>query len=235
MNMDMIYRHDIARAVVRSAGVMVLAMALLWNMSALAMVAEAVSVGLEITFNGSKGDASRTSREIAFVQRFGDTIVELMRRDLSHLTRREQLRKFLVEDFDLNAAGRTVLGRYWRTATDAQLARYRVVYPEYVLAIFDRLFDNYSGESLRVKHRQPLGGGHILIEATFDRPAASPIRVVFRVRNTGAGFKVLDILVERISILVAQRSEFASIIGIEGIDGLLSHLEKEARRASSQL
>ena len=56
--------------------------------------------------------------------------------------------------------------------------------------------------------------------------------LAFRVRGSENGFKVLDVMVEGISMLVTQRSDFASVIRREGIDGFLDRMQEVAQRNS---
>ena len=63
--------------------------------------------------------------------------------------------------------------------------------------------------------------------STEIRSADSPpIRVDYRVRARNDKLQVVDILVEGISLIVTQRSEFASIINRDGLEGLMSKLRQ---------
>ncbi len=66
----------------------------------------------------------------------------------------------------------------------------------------------------------------------FCRGKVAQPRLVFRVRGSEDGFKVLDVMVEGISMLVTQRSDFASVIRREGIDGFLDRMQEVAQRNS---
>jgi phospholipid transport system substrate-binding protein len=58
-----------------------------------------------------------------------------------------------------------------------------------------------------------------------------PLKVNWRVRARGENFKIIDIIVEGISMGQTQRSEFASVIRQNGgdIENLLSLLRKRLR------
>lgn len=176
---------------------------------------------------GAIGDAG------AYVQRFGDEIIEFMRRrDLSPTARHERLRQILADNIDLKSVSRAALGRYWRMATDRQRAHYEAIYPDYVVATYGALFRHYTDVTFKVIRSGPASNGDVLVNGNVERAVGPPIKMAFRVRRTNGGFKVLDIIVEGVSLLFTQRSEFASVINREGVDGFLARLEEVTRRVS---
>lgn len=176
------------------------------------------------------GGAGADEPADAFVQEFGNKIVDLLQQEQSPAERREEFRQLLTENFDLAKVSRAALGRYSRRATDAQLERYRTVYVDYVIAIYSGLFAKYAGETLTVTGSVPIPDGDVLVRSRIDQPNGPPTVLAFRVRGSEDGFKVLDVVVEGISILVTQRSDFASVIRREGIDGFLDRMQEVAQR-----
>ena len=169
----------------------------------------------------------------AFVQRFGDEVVEIIRRrDLSPAARQERLRRILADNIDLKSVSRAALGRYWRMATDRQRARYEAIYPDYMVARYGALFAHYTGATLMVTRGESAIHDNVLVNGNVERAAGPPIKMAFRVRRTNDGFKVLDIIVEGVSLLFTQRSEFASVINRDGVEGFLARLDEVTRRIS---
>jgi len=58
------------------------------------------------------------------------------------------------------------------------------------------------------------------------RDGRPPIRVDWRVRNGEDQLKIIDVVVEGVSMLLTQRDEFASVIQRSGgnVEGLLARL-----------
>ncbi len=168
----------------------------------------------------------------AFVQELGDKVIGLLQQEQSPAERREDFRRLLTENFDLRKVSRAVLGLYSRRATDEQLKRYRIVYVDYVIAIYSGLFEKYAGETITVIGSVPVSDGDMLVQSQINQPNGPPTVLAFRVRGSENGFKVLDVMVEGISMLVTQRSDFASVIRREGIDGFLDRMQEVAQRNS---
>ncbi len=139
---------------------------------------------------GAIGDAG------AFVQRFGDEVIEFMRRhDLSPAARQEWLRRIFADNIDLKNVSRAALGRYWRMATDLQRERYEAIYPDYMVARYGALFAHYTDATLKVMRGESAIHDDVLVKGTVERPAGPPIKMAFRVRRTDDGFKVFDVFV----------------------------------------
>lgn len=177
-----------------------------------------------------QGRAVASEQPDKFVQELGDKVIGVMRENGSESVRREEFRRLLVENFDLNKVSKVALGRYSRRVSDAQLERYRIIYVDYVLAIYGGLFSKYSGETLTVTGTTPVPDGDVLVNSRINQPKGPPTVLTFRVRPSEDGFKILDVLVEGISMLVTQRSEFASVIGREGMDGFLDRMQEVAEK-----
>ncbi len=161
----------------------------------------------------------------SFVQRLGDEVVGILRQgDEASSHRRDRFRALFASNLDVPAIGRFVLGRHWRTAPEEQRSEYLALFREYVVDIFARQFSTYSGETFLVLRQRRLDEPDTLVGAEIRHPAKPPIHVDFRVRAGEDGFTIVDVIVERISLIVTKRSEFQSILEREGMQGLISRL-----------
>ena len=148
-------------------------------------------------------------------------------------TREERLARFagmLDRNFDVETIGKWVLGRHWRTATDAEKEEYLKLFREYVVVTYVERFDQYSGEKLKVIKSVAEPGQDSLVFSEIQRPTGGePIRVDWRVRSDADIYKIIDVYVEGISMSQTQRKEFASVIRSNGdtVSGLLGALRTQ--------
>jgi phospholipid transport system substrate-binding protein len=56
------------------------------------------------------------------------------------------------------------------------------------------------------------------------RAGGQPLPIDFAMRKSGQGWKVYDITVEGVSLVLTYRSEFDAVVKQEGIDGLIKRL-----------
>jgi phospholipid transport system substrate-binding protein len=147
--------------------------------------------------------------------------------DLEH----DDLLSVLDEGTDLTLLGRLVLGRYWRQANPRQRSEYLQLFRHYMLQTFvQRLRQSvgsdlsYAAERFQIIASRPVGERDVLVQSRVAPPSAQPLRVDWRLRERPGEPVIIDLIVEGISLLVTQRSEFAAVLERSGVDGLLTEL-----------
>jgi phospholipid transport system substrate-binding protein len=172
--------------------------------------------------------AAATSPQEAqkFIQKLGDDAVKILSDKAIPLSKREsEIRDVLRKNFDLETIGRFVLSRYWRTATPDQKSEYMTLFSEYVLKTYARRLGAYSNERFKITSSKPLGSRDAIVLTQITQQAGGqPITAGWRVRDTNDSYKIIDVVVEGVSMAAAQRSEFDSIIQKQGLNGLIEIL-----------
>ena len=159
---------------------------------------------------------------ITFVQNLGDNAIEVLKApDSTPEQRRVMFQGLLASGFAVDTIGRFALGRYWRAATPEQRLEYLRLFRLFILNTYASRLDGYSGQSFSVVKAHPIDDKDTLVNTEVSQTNAQPLRVDYRVRARHGDYKIVDVLVEGISLVTTQRSEFASIINREGFDGLL--------------
>ena len=173
-----------------------------------------------------------------FIRALANEAIQLMgRKDLPQPERIQKFRELFTRGFDVEAIGRFVLGRYWRDATDAEQREYLKLFEDLILATYAGRFSEYSGETLTVLDAKADEDRFTLVTSQINRTGGSPpIRLDWRVAEGKGGFKIVDVIVEAVSMSVTQRSEFASVIQRGGgkIGGLLAALRDKTKNLQTR-
>ncbi len=140
--------------------------------------------------------------------------------------RKAQYRDLLSEGFAVNTIARFVLGRHWRAATPEERDEYLELFRDFVLDTYSQRLDGYAGETFEIIKSLPLDERDTMVSTEIRGAEGPAIRVDYRVRSHEGTNKIVDILVEGISLVVTQRAEFASVINREGFDGLMELLRE---------
>ncbi len=171
-----------------------------------------------------------------FVRGFGDQAIAMLSDPaLGPADREREFRRLLIDGFHLELIGRFVLGRHWRRASDEERAEFQRLFEDYVVASYARQLGNYAGEQLVIEGGRAQGDRGALVSSQITRPQGEPIQVEWRLRRAGDSWRIIDVVVEGISMAVTHRSEFSSVIGNHAgrIDGLLEVLRGKTAPAKT--
>ena len=194
-----------------------------------------IACAMLIAVLGVTGIARATINDAAqFINQLGNQAIDTLRATNLTLDQREaRFRGLLSQGFDLRFIGRFVLGRYWRGATPDQQNDYIALYGEYLLQIYAARLGGYSGETLTVIGARRANDKDIVVSTRLDRPSGFSIAADWRVRVIDGRYRIIDIAVEGVSMAFTQRSEFASVVKRDGIDGLLAVLRARTTKISA--
>jgi phospholipid transport system substrate-binding protein len=144
--------------------------------------------------------------------------------------RQEQFAVILENDFDLPRIARFTAGRHWSTATEVDRQRFVKVFERWIIITYTDRFSTYSGDGIKVTGSRPDSETTATVFSRLVRDAGTaPLKIDWRVRrDQGDDYRVVDVSVEGVSMLVTQREEFASVIQSNGgtVAGLTKALEK---------
>jgi len=149
--------------------------------------------------------------------------------------RSERFRKLLNENFAVNTIGRWVLGRYWNKASKVEKKEYLQLFEQMLISTYVDRFSKYSGEQLKILKSLPNGKSDAVVYSEIVRTNSEPsIHVDWRVRSKKDTYKIIDVMVEGVSMGQTQRSEFASVIRQNGgkLEGLLKELRKRVSKSA---
>jgi len=152
----------------------------------------------------------------SFIAQTGHAVLGLARdQNLSDQQLKEQLRTIADQDFDSPRIAQFVLGRYWRSANEAEREQFVKAFEEYMVQVYATRFRQYSedGQSAVVSTE---------IEQANGQP---PAKVIWQVVKQPNGYKITDVSIEGISQAVTYRQEFSSVI--EQHSGQVSALTQE--------
>ena len=67
------------------------------------------------------------------------------------------------------------------------------------------------------------------VESQINRNNSKPIKIIWRVKLSNGKYKIIDIVIEGVSWMQTQRSEFVSVIRNSGgkVSGLINALNKK--------
>ena len=165
----------------------------------------------------------------ALIEGVGNDVLEVLRDDsLSDQAKFDRLVTLLSGPIDLDLVARLILGRHWRTASAEQQEEYLELFRAFALHTLASRLDVYGGQDFEITGAKVVGRQDALVSTRIlsDGP---PLAVDWRVRELDdRSLVAIDVIVEGVSLIVTQRSEFGAVIERQGMDGLLAELRRRA-------
>jgi phospholipid transport system substrate-binding protein len=164
------------------------------------------------------------------VQALYDALLNSMRngRTLGQSGRFTQLAPVIRRTFDIASMARLSVGPSWAALTEAQRQQVSESFGRYISAIYADRFDSYDGQKLEVTGEQPAPSG-VMVKSQIIKANGEPVKVDYMMRRNGETWLISDIYLDgAISEVATRRSEFATILKNDGIDGLIAALNRKA-------
>jgi phospholipid transport system substrate-binding protein len=164
------------------------------------------------------------------VQALYDALLSTMKngRTLGQSGRFTQLEPVIRRTFDIPAMARLSVGPSWASLSEAQRQQVMESFGRYISAIYADRFDSYAGQKLQVTGEQPNATG-VMVRSQIVKANGEPVKVDYMMRRNGEGWLISDIYLDgAISEVATRRSEFAAILRIDGVDGLVAALNRKA-------
>lgn len=159
-------------------------------------------------------------------------IEELINSDVSAAEKQQRFTKLFNEDLDLDFIGKFVLGRYWRTATPQQREEFISVYRKLNIQTWSERFNEFKGKHFEFTGTEnSKSADQIFVNTQVPMQEGAPASVKWRVKDTNGRMKVVDIIIENVSLAQTARSEYTSYIqkSPDGIAGLIKNLKSRLK------
>lgn len=164
-----------------------------------------------------------------FIDKMGQQAISfLSNQSLTPEQKAQEFRKLLKTSFDMRTIGRFAMGRFWKTATPAQQSEYQRLFENMIVKVYSGRFNDYKGEKFDVSSHRPDGKNDYLVNSFIVPASGSKIKVDWRVRSSQGQYRIIDVIIEGVSMSLTQRSDFSSVIqrGGGNVDVLIEHLRK---------
>jgi len=131
---------------------------------------------------------------------------------------------------DFEYATRLAVGRSWRQASPEQRQKLVNEFRNMLVRTYSNSISAYEGQTLKVLPSRGKGDNSAdesTVRTQFVRAGGQPLPIDFQMHKAGGAWKVYDIVVEGVSLVLTYRSEFDAIVKQQGIDGLIKTLAQK--------
>lgn len=140
----------------------------------------------------------------------------------------------VLPNFDFRAMSRTVLGRYWRTASEEQRTRFTAEFRDLLVRTYATALLKYNDEKIvYLAFRLSPDDRTTTVKSEVRRTdGGPPIAINYSFYRTDAGWKVYDVTIEGASLVTTYQSTYSERVQREGLDALIARLAQDNKAAA---
>ena len=152
-----------------------------------------------------------TDPAVEFVNKLTDDVITNVLASPAPMTEKLTLfREKFQSALDLKYIGQFVLGVYWRTADQAQRDAFLKAFMDFTTKSWADKFNMYTGQKIVFQGSQKAQKGQVFVISTVQNNP--PADVKWRLREKDGQYKIVDIIVEGVSMAMSYRNEYAAFL-----------------------
>jgi phospholipid transport system substrate-binding protein len=134
--------------------------------------------------------------------------------------------------FDFARMTQIALARNWRLASPEQQAALVTQFRTLLVRTYSSALSEYRDQELEYRPlRAAASDTEVLVRSFLRRPGMEPLTIDYDMENSVAGWKVFDLKIAGISLVMNYRETFAAEVRSGGIDGLIRTLSDKKRQS----
>ena len=166
--------------------------------------------------------------EEKFVSNFADNAISILSNDSLDASQKNiQFTELVMSSIDMNLISKFVLSKYWKLATDDQKKAYQVAFKQYFISSYANKLDQYSGEKVIIVSSNA-AKKFVIVKSNIVRDGTDTLKIEldWRLLTRDSQTKIIDLSIEGISLIIAQREEFQSFLANNdnSLDALINKL-----------
>ena len=166
--------------------------------------------------------------EEKFVSNFADNAISILSNESLNASQKNmQFTELVMSSIDMNLISKFVLSKYWKLATDDQKKAYQVAFKQYFISSYANKLDQYSGEKVIIVSSNA-AKKFVIVKSNIVRDGTDTLKIEldWRLLTRDSQTKIIDLSIEGISLIIAQREEFQSFLANNdnSLDALINKL-----------
>ena len=166
--------------------------------------------------------------EEKFVSNFADNAISILSNDSLDASQKNiQFTELVMSSIDMNLISKFFLSKYWKLATDDQKKAYQVAFKQYFISSYANKLDQYSGEKVVIVSSNA-AKKFVIVKSNIVRDGTDTLKIEldWRLLTRDGQTKIIDLSIEGISLIIAQREEFQSFLANNdnSLDALINKL-----------
>jgi len=140
--------------------------------------------------------------------------------------------ELVVPKFDFQTMSRAVLGSAWRNATEDQQAAFLNEFKDLLIGTYATNLTEYSNNKITFHPAESRPESRFVLVRTEVLGAVNnnPLPIDYRMHQVNGKWMVVDVAVDKVSLVSTYRGSFRSEINNDGLDSLIKKLAEKNKK-----
>jgi phospholipid transport system substrate-binding protein len=176
---------------------------------------------------GVRAHAEQSPRDV--VTGTSEAVIAVLKeRGLSSAEKRRRIEDVVLKSVDFDTLSKLTMARNWAKLSAAQQEEFRREFREHLSATYGRRIDDYRNETVDVLGTREESRGDQTVKTRINRGGGTAdVLVDYRLRQTGGQWKIIDVVIEGVSLVANFRSQFQDLMAHGGAEHLLAVLRQK--------
>ena len=163
---------------------------------------------------------------LAHVQESTQFVLSVLRdQSLDRDEKWQKISQVIYERFDIRSMSQSVLATNWQSATPEERKRFVEYFSQYIESTYRSKIESYTNQEVKYLN-ETINGDRAEVDTAIVTEATE-IPVTYKMKHNQNDWYVYDVIIEGVSMVNSYRNTFSAIVKNEGMDGLLSDIQKK--------
>ena len=191
---------------------------------------------LLFTLNAPVVTAAATDPQEVLRQSTED-VLQALRAEGDSLKKRPQrlyqiINEMILPHFDFRQMSKWVLGRYWRQASEPQRDAFAKQFELLLVRTYSDSLVEFRDQTVTFLPSRKRSDTEVTVRATVNRNGGPSVPINYQMHKVDDAWKVYDVAIEGVSLVINYRSSFTKEIKRNGLDGLIKRLAEKNQDVS---
>ena len=192
--------------------------------SRLAALAVAVGACLALASTGPRDVVKALADQV---------LVVLKDKSLSSDTKRGKIETLVYGAVDFDTLSKLVLARNVSRFSPDELGRFQQEFKRHLSVTYGKSVDSYKNETVSIVGDREEARGDWTVRTKIDRGGADDVAVDYRMRQTNGEWKIIDFIIEGVSLVSNFRSQFQDILSAKSPGELVDLIHEKNAKGES--
>ena len=194
------------------------------------LAAAAVALAAVLLASPAGEGAAQTTRPAPMVV-ISDTVDEVLAvlndASLSGQERRSRIEKIAYRRFDFVTMSRLAVARYWKRFTSDQQKELVREFKAFLARTYGDRIDRYNQEQIEIVGEREETRGDVSVLTRIVGGEYDTAEVDYRLRGKDGSWRIIDVKIEGISLVLNYRDQFKTVLSRGGPEGLIEALREK--------